>query len=632
MQWLNNLSRQQLTWSAIALAAIVLASLNMLAGETLRSWRADLTAGNLFTISQSTRDVLAGLEEPVTIKFYYSRALGDLAPVYGAHAQRVRGLLQLYEDLAGGMLELQVIDPQPLSDDEDRAVAAGLRGAPLGEGTGTGYLGIVGTNSTDNQQVISFLSTERQDFLEYDLTKLIHQLSDPARKTVGLITSLGLAGGFDPQRGRIPAWMVHQQMTEFFDVETIDAGTAEIPEKIDVLLLAAPGELSKAMVYAIDQFALSGKPVVAFLDVFPETSPQKLAQLEEGEPIHDLLKAWGVSLSAGKVVGDIQHARRVQFAAGGQPQVASYVVWLNMDAISLDKGSSFFSSVEHLVMASPTSFSPVPEAGTTFQPLILTSPEAMLIDAIEMRIPDPLRLMQNYKPGGQSLVLAARVSGNATTAFSDGAPALETAEGEQSEPPSANSSDQEAAEHLKGGKVNVVLVGDADMLFDSFWADVRQLLGQQFIVPHANNVDFLLNILENVSGGTALADLRGRGIKQRPFTLVQNIRQKAETKYRQREQALNTKLEETQKKLDEIQSRAQDGKVILSDEDKQAILGFRSEFVSIRKDLREVQKALRRDIERLGLWVKAINIAGVPALIGLAGIGIALSRRRRRDH
>lgn len=628
MDWLKNLNRRQLTWMSVGLAAVIVFSLNMLASQTMRAWRTDLTDSHLFTITNATKSVLGGLKEPVTVKFYFSRALGDQAPQYGAHAERVRGLLQLYEDLAGGNLKVEVIDPQPLSDAEDRAVAAGLRGVPLGSGAGTGYLGIVGSNSTDNQQTITFLTTERQDFLEYDLTKLIHQLGDPARKTVGLITSLGIAGGFDQRRGRIPAWLVHQQMTEFFDVDPVDPAGSSIPEKIDVLMLAAPGKLSPAMIYAIDQFALAGKPVVAFLDVFPETSPQKLAQLEDGEPIHDLLKAWGVKLATDKVVGDLRNARQVQFNAGGQPQVASYVVWLNLGRDSLDAGNALFSSIVQLVMASPTGFSKVEDAGTVFQPLITTSKDAMLIASKEMRIPDPLRLMQNYKPGGEPIALAARVSGDAKTAFEDGAPPAEKPEGDAAKTDEA----KEPAVHLASGAINVVLVGDADMLFDSFWAEAREMLGQRFIVPRANNVDFLLNILENVSGGAALSDLRGRGVEQRPFTLVQDIRQRAEAQYRQREQALNTKLGETQKKLEEIQSRAQGGKVILSEEDKKAILGFRGEVISIRRDLREVQKDLRREIDKLGFWVKAVNIAGVPLLIGLAGIGVAMSRRRRRSN
>ncbi len=622
MNWFESLSRKHLTWIAVGFAAVIVLSVNVLASETLRSWRTDLTASKLFTITPSTRKVLSELDEPVTLKLYYSRRLGDEAPQYGAHAERVRGLLELYADLADGKLKLEVIDPQPLSDAEDRAVAAGLTGAQLS--SGAGYLGLVGANSTDDQEVIPFLTLERQNFLEYDLTKLVHQLSDPARKTVGLVTTLGLAGGYDPQRGRMPAWMVHQQLSEFFDVELINAAEGKIHDDIDLLLLVAPGGLNKQMVYAIDQFALGGKPVVGFLDTFPETSVQKLPQLAKDEPIHDLLKAWGVELAAGKVVGDVNHARRVQFQLGGQPKVASYLVWLNLDRPCFDTGNALFSSIEQIVMASPTSLAPLPGATTTFQPLILTSADAMLFDDTMMRIPDPMRLLEAYKPGGEPLALSARVLGNAKTAFADGAPPAEAKEGEEApEEPDAKQA------HISEGRINVVLVGDADMLFDSFWAERRQLLGQEFIVPRANNVDFLLNILEDVSGGTALAGLRGRGVEQRPFTLVNEIRSAAEAQYRQREQALNTKLEETEKKLREIQSRAEGGNFILSEEDKAAILGFRSEVVNIRKDLREVQKALRRDIDNLGFWVKTVNIAVVPLLIGLAGFGIAWSRRRK---
>ena len=632
MNWLKSLSLRQLTlrqltWAAVGLAAVIVASLNMLSSQTMRAWRVDLTESNLFTITDATRTVLGGLKEPVNVKFYSSRGLSEQAPIYGAHAERVRGLLQLYDDLAGGNLKVEFIDPLPLSDAEDRAVAAGLQGVPLPNGTG--YLGIVGTNSTDDKQVLPFLTTERQEFVEYDLTKLIHQLGDPARKKVGLITTLGIAGGVDPQRGRIPPWLVHQQMTEFFDVEPLDPMGDSIPDDIDILMLAAPGNMPAGLVYAIDQFALAGKPVVGFLDVFPESSPQKVAQLAKGEPIHDLLKAWGVELTIDKVVGDVRNARRVQFNAAGQPQVAGYVVWMNMGQGSLDPGSALFSSIGHIVFASAAGFTKVEGAVTKFKPLIMTSKDAMLIDSIEMRIPDPLKLIQNYKPGGEPIVLSARLSGSAKTAFTDGAPPAPKVEDKTKEPAKAEKP-KEPAKHITEGAINVVLVGDADMLFDSFWAEAREMAGQRIIVPRSNNVDFLLNTLENVSGGAALSGLRGRGVEERPFTKVQEIRQKAETQFRQREQALNTKLSETQKKLEEIQSRAGDGTIILSDDDKKSILGFRSEVISIRKDLREVQKDLRREIDKLGFWIKAINIAGVPFLIGLAGVGVAMGRRRKR--
>lgn len=625
MSFLADWSRKRLAMAALCLAAIILLAVNMFAQAMLGSWRADLTENKLFTVTDSTRTVLDGLDESVSVKLYYSRVLGDRAPQYAAHAERAIGLLRLYEDMAGGRLKVEVIDPEPFSDAEDRAVAAGLQGAPLNDTGRTAYLGVVGTNSTDDQETIAFLTIEREDFLEYDLTKMIHKLGDPVQKRVGLITSLGIAGGIDPQRGQLPPWLVHRQVSEFFTLEAIDPKSGVIPDTIDVLMLAAPGTLDDAMIYAIDQFALSGKPVLAFLDPFAETHMQQLPMLEADDPLLKLLAKWGVEMEVGKIVGDINHARRVQFnSASGQPQVASYVAWLNLDKPALDQGNALFSSIEHLVMASAGAFKPVKDAGTAFAPLILTSPEAMLIDVIEMRIPDPLRLLNAYKPGGQSLVLAARVTGAADTGFADGAPKAAAGDAQSAQPQPA------AKDHIASGTINVVLVGDADMLFDTFWAETREILGQRFVVPRANNVDFLLNALENLTGGAALSGLRGRGVAERPFTLVQDIRREAESQYRQREQELNTKLEETQKKLTEIQSRAQGGSVILSEDDKQAILGFRGEVVSIRKDLREVQRALRSDIENLGFWVKTINIAGVPALIGFVIAGIALTRRRRK--
>jgi ABC-type uncharacterized transport system involved in gliding motility auxiliary subunit len=243
----------------------------------------------------------------------------------------------------------------------------------------------------------------------------------------------------------------------------------------------------------------------------------------------------------------------------------------------------------------------------------------MLIEEGALVAPDPEKLLAGYRPGGQPLVLAARLMGEAKTAFPDGPP---KAEGEQAKP---------AGEQVKAGKVNAIVVADTDLLYDTFWAEAREIAGQRFVVPRANNVDLLLNALENLSGGAALSGLRGRGVEERPFTLVRKIRQEAEARFRKQEEALNQKLEQAQSRLSEIQSKSQDGKIMLSEEDKQAILGFRQEIVAIRQDLRGVQRALRQDIERLEFWVKFLNTAGLPLLIGFGGLGF-LALKRSRSH
>jgi ABC-type uncharacterized transport system involved in gliding motility auxiliary subunit len=618
MNAIASLSRTVRATLVLALAAVTLVSVNLLAREALRHWRVDLTSSGLYTVSEATRRVLSGLDDAVTLRLYYSREIGDRVPSYGQHAERVRNLLALYESLGNGKLTVETYDPRPFSDEEDRAVAAGLQGASLGDGQGSVYLGLVGTNSTDDQEVIGFFTLERADFLEYDLTKLVHKLAEPKRKVVGLLTGLPLAGGMDPQGGPIPPWLVYQQVAEFFQVKAVSADMAEVPADVDLLLIVAPDKLTERAAYAIDQFALSGEPVLVFADPFSEVRRGEPSALADGDPLLKLLKAWGATVAPKTVVGDIDHARRVQYSAQGQPVVANYVVWMNFDRENLDREDAIFSNIEHLVVATPGVVAPVEGAGTTFTPLITTSANATLIEDDRLVMPDPAQLLQSYKPAGKAFALAARLGGEAKTAFPDGPPKDE--EGKAAAP----------AEALKGGRINVVVVADADLLYDSFWAEAREVLGQRLVLPRAHNADFLINALENLSGGFALSGLRGRGIEERPFRLIADMRREAEGRYRAQEQALKEKLEETQKKLAEIQSKAQDGRVVLSEEDKEAILGFRQDVVANRQELRAVQAALREDIERLEMRVKFINTAGIPLLVGAGLIVFVLARRLRR--
>ena len=264
-------------------------------------------------------------------------------------------------------------------------------------------------------------------------------------------------------------------------------------------------------------------------------------------------------------------------------------------------------------------------------------------------IPNPNKLLEDYKPGGAKLTLAARVTGEASTAYPDGPPKekkpeteakpeAKPAEGAEEKPAEAKAEDAKTAEpakqelpagHTASGAISIIVIADSDLLHDNFWVRTQDFLGQKIIIPEANNADFVLNSLDNLTGGEALIGLRGRGVESRPFHLVEQIRRDAEQQYRQREQALNAKLEDLQKQLKNIE-RKSDGKVILTAEEKKAIENFRQEMVVVRQELRSVKRALRRDIDRLDTELKLANIAAVPILIGLGGIGVAAYRRRRR--
>ena len=653
-----SLSSRSIAWWAIAMAGILLLTTNLLVGNWFRNWRADLTEDGLYSISQSTRKVLSSLDEPITMQVYYTKALGEQAPQYGAHFQRVRALLERYRDMSRGRLRLTFINPQSFSDAEDRAVGSGLKGIRLNSEGDMAYFGLIATNTTDNVERIEFFAPERERFLEYDLTKLVNTLSQPKKKVVGLISGLQLEGGpGNPMtRGQPqPPWAILGQIREFFELKTLQQDVKEIPADVDTLMIVQPNGLTPQAALAIDQFALKGGRILAFIDPVPEIA-RVLSMGRDVPPpteFKKLIEAWGITLDTSKVAADISQARRVQFG-GGQGQQASvteYVVWLSLDKRALEPNDSVLAQIETLNTASMGSLGVAEKSSLKLQPLLQTTERGALVDAdkVSMR-PDPLGLLRGYQPGGKRLVLAGRYNGDVRTAFPNGIepPADpkdekkdEASDGEKKPDDDVAKAkaeaEKKAAEAAKpkptppavtAGKLNAIVVADTDILHDQFWLDERDFLGQKIQVPLAHNAVLVVNALENLTGGEALRDLRGRGVKPRPFTVVDEIKRDAEKQFREKEQTLQARLKDAQEKLEGVQQKGEGGNVILTDKDRETIEKFKGEMLSTRRELRDVKLSLNQDIDRLGSTLKFINIAAVPLLIGLGAIGLAIMRRR----
>jgi len=625
--------------AAIVLAMVALAGFNLFASQMLRQYRVDFTEEKLFTISDATRKVLNSLEEPVTLRLYFSKSLAERAPLYADYGARVKALLRHYADLSHGMLKVEVIDPEPFSAEEDRAIAAGLQAIPLGDGQNA-YFGLVGENSTDQREVIPFLSAERAEYLEYDLTKLVHKLNTPHRKVVGVITSLPMFGGFTPRGGRRDDWAVILQMREFYKVIPIEETAKAVPSTVDVLLVVTPARMGDELARSVDAFALSGKPVIVYADPWNEAAAIDRdligrSALKADDPVAKMLAAWGVEVSTGRIVGDITFARKVIFNNGGREQAASYLVWMELDRRAFVRpGDPVFANVNNMIVGSAGALRKAKDAKITFEPLVRTSDRAMLMSTDYMAMPNPLELLAAYKPGGRPVVLAARVKGEANSAFAatdggtSGKEGAEEKGGGKGKP--AEKSGKKAFAAPRTGRVNLLVFADSDTLSDRFWATRRKISETQtMIIPAAANATFLLNGLERMSGGGALSGLRGRSLKQRPFVRVEEIRRAAERRFRARERELKEKLKEAEKRLSSIKARVEGGKVVISEKDRDLIVQVRSEILGLRRNLRDVQRALVRDIENLGFWLKAVNIAGVALLVALIALVVALVRRAR---
>lgn len=641
----SRMSGRTLTWIGIALAGVILLSANIIASSVFKNATTDLTASGLYTISDGTTRVLGKIKEPIEVKVYFSDRLGELSAVHKRYFARVRGLFERYESITGGKLNVQFVNPEPFSDAEDRAVAAGLNGVRLGTEGEKGYFGLVATNSTDDREIVPFFAPQREAFLEYDMTKLVHKLAAPKKLVVGILSGVPINGGMTPQRQQMKPWAIVGQIREFFDVEILTQSATEIPENIDVLMLVHPVAMGADAAYAIDQFVLRGGRLLALLDPISEIGALSNPVLAGGQAnphLNKLLTAWGVKFDAEQVAADIGNARRVQ-AGGPNGVVSDYVAWLEIKENSLADGEVIADGVKLLNIGTAGHFDAIKDASTKLEPIISTSPSAMLIPSSKfMGQPDPVGLLRDYKPGSKALILAGRLTGAIKTAFPDGKPKPKEDADKKADAAKADDAKEAAAaadkkdekpaqQPLKTGNINAILVGDSDFLYDDFWVTVREMFGQQVLMPNAHNAVLVMNALENLSGGEALSGLRGRGVDDRPFELVNEIRRESESKFRKSEQALVAKLEGLQARLSKVaQKQGPDGAVslALSEQDKEAVDTARREMVKTRQELRDVKHALRADIESLEGWVKFINIALVPLLIGAGGLAFASYRRR----
>lgn len=622
-------SKALLTGTGLIAAFAVFLGFNILVNQGLRDVRIDLTQARLYTLSDGTRNVLKAIPEPITLRFFFSDKLASNAPQLKQYGTRVRELLERYAALAGGKIRLEVIDPEPFTEAEDRAVQAGLQGAQLPGGSL--YFGLVGSNTLDQQQTIAFFQAEKEQFLEYDLTKLIYGLSNPAKPTIGILGALpleyGPGGMMAAMRGQMQPYLILEQIKQFFQVKMLDASKPEeIDDKLSTLILAHPKDLSPQAQYAIDQYVLKGGRLIVFADPYSETmaampnpmTGQPMPGGDQSSLLPELFKAWGIEVQAGKFVADLSMAQRVQTGRPGAAAVADYIPWLAIPGERLSQDDVVTAELTQINAASMGAIRKLDGATTTLTPLITSSKQAMLMDAADLQgDPNPQVLAEKFKATGEIYTMAARISGAAKTAFPGGAPADTKTAGPQ------------VTDSAK--PINVLLVADADMLDDRFWVRTQQMMGQSMYVPIAANADLLVNAIDNMSGSGDLIGLRSRGRSQRPFEVIDNMRRVAEQQFLARQRALEQKLETTQKQLAELQSKAQDqSNALLSAEQEAAITTFRDDLLSTRRELRGVQRELNRDIEGLQVFVKFINIGLMPLLAALVAVGLAIVWRRRR--
>jgi len=644
------------------------------------SLRIDLTEDRLYSLSDGTRNIVSNLDQQLEVMFFYSDSATEDIPQIRSFATRVQELLREIVMASNSNLRLSVIDPEPFSEDEDLATQFGIQPVPVTQGGEEIYFGLVVTNGSGenmpfNMQVsetIPLIRPDQEEFLEYEVIKLVAKVNNPDLPVVGLITQLDIDGGFDPVRGQATApWMVMEYIRQLYEVRRVDIAGIDannhIDDEVDILMVVHPQDLSEEILYQIDQYIMRGGAIMLFLDPNADSmvtqSPQgTLIPAGIRSELPRLLEAWGIAFENDKVLADNELALRVVMGQSRRP--SPHLGMLGVQRNYLAQNDIITNGLETINFSSAGAIAQLEETSTIFEPLIESSTDAMLMDAALLEnVADPSVLFDEFVSSQQSYVVAARVSGLLDSAFPEGRPIV-SEEGEESESQSEITSNSlasedtvveqevvgseeaeeeiaeaveeeviEVREHISGSGTiaNIVVFADTDFLSDRMWVQVAQFLGRRIPQPFANNGDLIINALDNLSGSADLVSIRSRGRYSRPFTRVLDLQREADDRLRTEEADLLSRLAETEASLADL-NQVEDGEPIgqITPEIQSEIDRFNGEMLETRRRLRDVQYQLTEDIERLGANLKAIDTALIPILLTIILLVMHYLRVQRR--
>ena len=581
----------------LALAFVMVILLNNLWFSGIR---VDLTENKLFTLAAGTREIVEDIDEPINLYFFFSEKASEDLTTLRAYANRVRELLQEYALLADGKINLQLIDPEPFSDAEDRAAAFGLQGVPANSAGDELYFGLAATNALDDQQVIEFFQPDKEEFLEYEISKLIQNLLVQSKPKVGLLSTLKVQGEIDMNTFQTtPAWVVIDQIDQASELQTIAPDAESLPAGLDLLVLIQPRGLGESLLSSIDQFALSGGRILVFVDPLAEMDQSQVNPMmgmsgAESSIDFPLLAGWGVLLRKDVVLGDAQQALTVS-GADGQP--VRHLSILGLQAQNFNIEDVTLSSLETINVSTAGILDVLDQRSTQVDVLMASSEYAMPIERLRLKmLGDPSELLPDFQATGLVYPVAVRITGAAKSQYPV------TVDGDDSV--------------LNTGQLNVIVVADTDILTDRLWVQLQDFFGQRIVSPWANNGDFVTNAVDNLTGSSALISIRSRGRFSRPFEVVQDLRREAEASYLNSANDLQSQLAETERQLGELESsRDEQNLLSLSPEQEATLVRFQQEKLRIRKALRNVRHQLDKDIEMLGSTLKFMNIVLMPLVL-----------------
>ena len=603
--------------------------------------KADLTEGTLFPPSPGSEELLDGLAKerkgddessPLEIRFYVTRGEKGVPVVVNEHGTRVEDLLDQYKAYAGSNLELQKINPRRDTDAEELAVNDGIRLL-----NNAFYIGLA-VSYLDNTEVIPVLDPSRATNLEYDISRAIKNVLKlkEEREVVGVMSSLNVWGGADPtnpmammNRGQQqPPWYFLQQLQRDFNVERIEPAATEIPATVNVLLLIHPKNVSEATEYALDQFVLRGGKLIAFVDPLAQRddsgqqNPQmRIPGMGGGSNLNRLFSKWGVPFDNSQVVADFNYRLNPRDPIAQGRMQPAYLA-LNRNALNSSEVVTRDLGTLRLPYAGSFDTSNI-ATGLKVTELITSSEQAKLVDGMSSQFNGD-KIMDSFltgsedgKPvGTKKHILGLKLGGKFTTAFPNGKP---SAENTDSSNPDAKPA---STEHLTESAEDnfVCLIGDTDILVDDHF-----LLQQRFLI--SENITFVQNLVDHF-GDDTLINIRSRN-QNRPFTTIVDLEKEAQKKFEDKLKKLEAEQQEILQQKTKLESAGEGSNQFTLRIDPEALKEIQAKELDKRKQIREIRKQLRSEIDLIQLKIKLANIGLMPVLVILFGIGFFIRKRKK---
>jgi ABC-type uncharacterized transport system involved in gliding motility auxiliary subunit len=671
------LSRAAVAWIGLAVAFGIVLLVNFVIGMIPRSVRADLTEYNVYTPSEGTKAILSRLETPVEIRYYVTDDSKVMSPNERNRARRVSELLNdlaqyapakeievtndkgEFETKRVKMLTVKKFNPEPNTDAEDSALIDGLQAGVSPETNNEVYFGIA-IQCLDSVETIPFVPAKPETALEYELARSISSVHGGKSKKIAVMTSMPIAGGFGGNFQAPPQnpWMFYELLGKDYELETIPPTVTEIPAGVTTLIVVHPHDITEEGQFAIDQYLLKGGNVIAFVDpnffyarAMAGGQPQIPGMPPQGGPgpssdLDKLFKAWGVTYDMNRVLADLDFGTEIIRRGNFSPTFLTLTRQsLGSDPKAPGLTDPMTNMLNQLNMLTPGAFEVTPPAGITADSLILSSNENQLVGSFDA---DPSaeggsdRIREKFEASGKPRALVVRLSGEFPTAFPEGNPAKKDDAAKEEGADGAQKDDAKAKEEAKKEEDTslkkatapgrVLLIADVDFIYDENVVVRQQIPGLNISVPQMRNENLTLvqNAAEQMSGDPDLIKVRSRTGMSRPFTKQNEWYREAQQKYSAEVAEFSQKAKDAEAKLNEIIQRTPENidQALLSPEVQAELKKLQKEEVEFRRRERELQKEVTREFRQKLATFKFGATFAMPVLVIVAGILIAIGRRR----